>query len=250
MKKVTVVPPAICDPLHIRTNELYAECPRSSDTGVRGLVSHMSQGSSRPLSTVSSRRPQHYLVVVDGEIVCWIVDFEEEASRKLLMVDDQPYRPQGQFPVCGNPLRIYPGVRDQSDTVENVLVTGSIISERDAPLLRLVDEIAQVLDGRSGGGRIHHLLRLVNHHIRVPEVLVDKLVGVKVVVWNVQNMLRLASPRIAGTIAPYVHASLLSQPGSICHRERLPYPVLQQSPIPAAAADLVDAHVDKGKGGH
>src|SRR6266581_2600391 len=219
MKKVTVVPPAICDPLHIRTNELYAECPRSSDTGVRGLVSHMSQGSSRPLSTVSSRRPQHYLVVVDGEIVCWIVDFEEEASRKLLMVDDQPYRPQGQFPVCGNPLRIYPGVRDQSDTVENVLVTGSIISERDAPLLRLVDEIAQVLDGRSGGGRIHHLLRLVNH-------------------------------RIAGTIAPYVHASLLRQPGSICHRERLANPVLQQSPIPAAAADLVDAHVDKGKGGH
>src|SRR6266571_7576491 len=145
MKNVTVVPPAICDPLHIRTNGVYAECPRSIGTGaVDDRQLRRLRDNNRLLW--SCWRPQHYLVVIDGEIVCWIVDLEEEASRKLLMVDDQPYRPQGQFPVCGNPLRIYPGVRDQSDTVENVLVTGSIISERDAPLLRLVDEIAQVLD--------------------------------------------------------------------------------------------------------
>src|SRR5437867_7836656 len=71
------------------------------------------------------------------------------------------------------------------------------------------------------------------------------LIWVKVIVWNVQNMLRLPGSGIAGAVAPYVHASLLRQPGAICHCESLAYPVLQQSAIPPASADLVDAHVDK-----
>src|SRR5207247_3068291 len=87
-------------------------------------------------------------------------------------------------------------------------------------------------------------------HIRVPQVLIDELVRVKVVVWNVENMLRLARPRIRGAIAPNIHASLLRQPCPIRHRESLPYPVLQQSAIPAASADLVDAHVDEREGCH